>query len=67
MKYSELDKIPGVGPKRKQELLRIFKSIKGIREAKLFELEQYFPKSVALAVYKHFDTDRAGEVDKNCE
>ena len=67
LKYSELDKIPGVGPKRKQELLRIFKSIKGIREAKLFELEQYFPKSVALAVYKHFDTDRAGEVDKNCE
>ena len=35
---SRLDEIPGVGPKRKQALLRRFGSIKGIREAPSEEL-----------------------------
>ena len=54
LKYSELDSIPGVGSVRKQALLRVFKSLKGISNAALFELEMYLPKDVALAVYTHF-------------
>lgn len=54
LKYSELDSIKGVGPKRKQELLKIFKSISAIRAANLSELEQYLPKTTAYEVYQHF-------------
>lgn len=54
LQYSELDKIPGIGPKRKQELLKIFKSLTAIKMATLPELEQYIPKNVALAVFNHF-------------
>ena len=54
LRYSELDGIPGIGPKRKQELLRQFKSIKSISQATLPELERYLPKDAAMAVYQHF-------------
>ncbi len=59
LKYSELDGIPGIGPKRKQELLRQFKSLTAIAQATLPELERMLPRDAAAAVYKHFhDTDR---------
>jgi len=35
---SELDDIPGIGPKRKRQLLRHFKSIKNIRAAEISEI-----------------------------
>ena len=54
LSYSELDSIPGVGVKRKQQLLKIYKSLSGIAGAELCELERYLPKNVALAVYEHF-------------
>ena len=54
LKYSELDGIPGIGPKRKQELLRQFKSLTAIGNATLPELEQMLPKDAAAAVYHHF-------------
>jgi len=54
LRYSELDTIPGIGPKRKQELLKQFKSIAAIRQATLTELERILPKDVAAAVYYHF-------------
>ena len=54
LRYSELDAIPGIGPKRKQELLRQFKSIQSIRQATLPELERLLPKDAAAAVYAHF-------------
>jgi excinuclease ABC subunit C len=37
---SALDELPGVGPKRKRELLRRFGSVRGIRAATLEELAQ---------------------------
>ena len=52
--HSQLDSISGIGPKRKQELLRQFKSIKAIGEATLPDLEQLLPKDAAFAVYRHF-------------
>ena len=54
LRYSELDSIPGIGPKRKEELLKTFKSITAIRNASVYELERILPKDAALAVYEHF-------------
>lgn len=51
---SSLDKIKGVGDKRRNELLRHFKTIKAIREASLEQLCEAVPKSTAKAVYDHF-------------
>ena len=54
LRYSELDSIPGIGPKRKQELLKQFKSLTAIGQADLSELERILPKDAAAAVYSHF-------------
>jgi len=54
LRYSELDGIPGIGPKRKQELLKQFKSLTAIGQATLPELERLLPKDAAAAVYHHF-------------
>ena len=51
---SVLDQIPGVGEKRKQQLLKQFKSIKAIKEASLEQLQEAVPKNTAQAVYDHF-------------
>ena len=51
---SELDKIPGVGEKRRAQLLKRFKSVKAIKSAPLEELEKALPKNTAQAVYRHF-------------
>ena len=54
LRYSELDQIPGIGPKRKQELLKQFKSLTAIGQATLPELERLLPRDAAAAVYAHF-------------
>ena len=54
LRYSELDNIAGIGPKRKQELLKQFKSLTAIGAASLQELERILPKDAAAAVYHHF-------------
>lgn len=54
LRYSELDEIPGVGPKRKEDLLKTFKSLAGIKRASLYELERILPRDAAAAVYSHF-------------
>ena len=51
---SVLDQIPGVGEKRRAELLKAFKSIKNIKSATLAELEDAVPKNTARAVYDFF-------------
>ncbi len=54
VKSSVLDKIPGVGEKRRGDLLKHFKSVKNIRAATLSELETVVPKNMAKAVYDFF-------------
>ena len=54
VKGSVLDKIPGVGEKRRAELLRHFKSVKKIKAASLAELEEAVPRNTARAVYQFF-------------
>lgn len=60
---SSLDQIPGIGPKRRTELLRQFRTISAIRAASLQELQQRLPKDAAMAVYRHFHP----EEDVSCE
>lgn len=55
LRYSELDQIPGIGPKRKQALLKHFKSLSAVKNATLYELEQLLPRDAAFAVYAHFN------------
>jgi len=54
MKTSELEKIPGIGPKRRAELLKKFHSAARVREASLAELEETVPGAAAAAVYRYF-------------
>ncbi len=51
---STLEKIPGVGPKRRAELISHFKSLREIRAASLEELRAVVPKNTAQAVYTFF-------------
>ncbi|WP_203246741.1 excinuclease ABC subunit UvrC [Sporosarcina beigongshangi] len=52
---SALDGLPGVGPKRKQQLLKHFESVKKIREASVEALQQAgLPGAVAKGVEAYF-------------
>ncbi len=55
---SALDEIPGVGPKRREELKRAFGTIKAIREADVEALAAVIPRSAAEAVYRKFHTEK---------
>lgn len=56
--HSVLDEIEGVGPKRKQQLLKHFGSIKKIREATIEELMgANIPSTTANAIYNFFQKD----------
>jgi excinuclease ABC subunit C len=51
---SILDDIDGVGPKRKNQLLKQFGSVKSLREASVDDLVQAkIPRNVAEAIYNH--------------
>lgn len=58
LRYSELDSIDGIGPKRKQDLLKQFGSIHAIASASLAELEHILPKDAALSVYNYYHANR---------
>lgn len=51
---SELDTIPGVGPKIKQALLKAFKSVKRIKEASEEELSKVAGEAKAKAIRNYF-------------
>lgn len=54
LRYSRLDQIPGIGPKRKEDLLRHFGSLREIERASVTDLERVLPVNAAYAVYNHF-------------
>ena len=58
LRYSELDGIRGIGPKRKEDLLKTFHSIAAISKATLPELERVLPKDAAMEVYQHFQNKK---------
>ena len=51
---SKLEEIPGVGPKRRQTLLKTFKSIRAIEDASLTALEDAIGKAAGTAVYDYY-------------
>jgi excinuclease ABC subunit C len=57
LEESELDSIPGVGKKRKMDLLAAFGSLEAIRKASLDDLlaAPYLPQNVANTIWEHFN------------
>ena len=52
---SALDGLQGVGPKRKQQLLKYFGSVKRIKEATVVDLrEAGMPEALSESIYQHF-------------
>ena len=49
---SSLDVIPGIGEKRKKELMKKFGSLKKMKEASIEELSEVLPENVANEVYE---------------
>ena len=48
---SRLDEIPGLGPKRKQQLMKTFKSLKNIQAASVAEIQQAgIPQAIAETI-----------------
>ena len=50
---SVLDPIPGIGEKRKKELLKKYKTISQIKSLSIEELEKILPSKVALELYNY--------------
>ncbi len=62
IKHSQLDDIPGIGERRKEDLLKRFRSLRAIKQASLEDLQTVLPKDAAASVYAHFHRE-----DKLCE
>ena len=56
--HSELDDIKGIGPKTKETLLKLFKSVKNIREASLEELGKAVGESKAKLIMEYFENKK---------
>jgi excinuclease ABC subunit C len=54
---SSLETIPGVGEKRRIELMSAFKTLKAIKAASLDELARIVPKTAAKAIFKYYHDD----------
>lgn len=59
MRESVLDEIPGIGPERKKELLRVFQSVEKIKKADVEELLKVkgISQSVAKNIFNYFNNE----------
>lgn len=65
---SQLDGIEGLGPKRKQNLMKYFKSLAKIKEASVDEIvEVGIPRAVAEAVHQHLNPQERVELAQVAE
>lgn len=53
MLSSVLELVPGIGAKRRKELLRKFTSLKKIKEASIKELSEILPEDVAISLHEY--------------
>ena len=53
--------LKGVGEKRRNDLLKYFKTITAIKEASVEQLNLVIPKDAAKAVYEHFHSTEESE------
>lgn len=69
MKRSSLDGIPGVGDKRKQQLMRYFKTVGAISAASEDELSQVVPRNVAESIHQYYSSRqvRQEKGESKCE
>ena len=58
---SALDRIDGVGPKRRADLIKYFKTVKAIRAASVSQMNLVVPKNTAQAVYDYFHNENGEE------
>lgn len=56
--HSSLDEIEGVGPKRRDDLMKAFKSVRAIREASVDQLKLVVPRNTAEAVYAFYHREK---------
>ena len=54
VKGSSLEQIPGIGEKRRADLLKRFHTVSAVGEATLQELRTVLPKDAAMAVWQNF-------------
>ncbi|MDO5548210.1 MAG: excinuclease ABC subunit UvrC [Eubacteriales bacterium] len=54
---SQLESIPGVGTKRREALLKQFRSVSAIRAASMEQLAEVIPRTAAQAVYDYFHSE----------
>ena len=54
---SRLDKIPGVGEKRRNDLLKAFRSVKAVREASVDRLAPVVGKRLAQTIYDYYHSE----------
>ncbi len=54
---SELDKIPGVGAKRRDALLKSFKSVKAVKAASAEELSEVVGKALAQKIFDYYHAE----------
>lgn len=52
--HSELDDIKGIGPKTKEQLLKVLKSVKRIKDADLETLTEIIKEAKAKIIFNHF-------------
>ncbi len=64
---SSLDKIPGVGEKRRNELLKHFKTVKAVAAASEEELQAVVPRNTARSVYAWFRREAEEGSGETCE
>ena len=62
--HSELDNIPGIGPKTRDGLLNALKSVKKIREAELTELAAVIGPAKARIIYDFFHVKKEAPEQK---
>jgi excinuclease ABC subunit C len=55
---SELDQIPGIGPKNIEKLLKQFKSVKGVKEAEIPEMEKLIGKFKTRVLIEFFQQQK---------
>ena len=56
--HSEMDDIKGIGPKTRDELLNVLKSVKKIKDATQGQLAEIIGAAKAKIVYEHFHNER---------
>lgn len=55
---SGLEQIPGIGPKRREDLLKRFRTVSAVKAASLQELRQCLNQDAAMAVYRFFHEEK---------